>query len=413
MGDLIAALDVGTSKICAMIAEMVDEETLAVIGVGVVPSRGVRRGTVVNVQEVTAAIGEAVGQAERAADARIVNAYVSLSGAYVEAVPSRGVATIASRPIRTVTEDEIRRALENASAIALPPNRQVVQILPRSFKVDDQDGIREPLGMDGFRLEVDALVITAPTVAVQNLVKCVRANGIEVTELVLQGLASGLAVLTPEEQELGVAVLDVGGGTTDVALFLEGELWHVTATPVAGHHLTQDVAIGLRMPLSAAEDLKVRYGHVQPQWVSTDETVTIGGFGSGERRTISRHLLAQILEARAEEILDMAWKEVKASGYDGLLPAGVVMTGGSAQLAGFRDLARERLQVPVRVGMLPEIQGLSEEWRSPAFATVVGLLRWSMRHAPHISFPHAGGSQSSTGWRSRLSEWVRRLLPEG
>jgi len=414
VGDLIAALDVGTSKVCAMIAEIEDEENLAIVGVGVVPSRGVRRGAVVNVQEVTSAIAEAVAQAERAADARVVNAYVSLSGAYVEAVPSRGVVTISSRPMRTVTQEEVRRALENASAIALPPNRQVVQILPRSFKVDDQEGIREPLGMDGFRLEVDALVITASTVAVQNLVKCVRANGIEITELVLQGLASGLAVLTPEEQELGVAVMDIGGGTTDVALFLEGGLWHVAATPVAGHHLTQDVAIGLRMPLSAAEDLKVRYGHVQPQWVSIDETVTIGGFGSGERRTISRHLLAQILEARAEEILDMVWKEVKASGYDGLLPAGVVMTGGSAQLAGFRDLARERLQVPVRVGTLPQWQGLSPEWCSPAFATVVGLLKWGMRQSVMgLSFVHSGGKAGTVGWRSRLSEWLKRLLPEG
>ncbi len=412
VGDFIAALDVGTTKICAMIAEIVDEDTLAVVGVGAVPARGVRRGMVVNVQEVTTAIGEAVAQAERAANVRMANAFVSLSGASVEAVPSRGVATISSRPTRTVSQEDIRRALENASAIALPPHRQVVQTLPRSFKVDDQEGIREPLGMDGFRLEVDALVITASTVAVQNLVKCVRANGIEVDDLVLQALASGLAVLTPEEQELGVAVMDVGGGTTDVALFMEGSLWYTVATEVAGHYLTQDVAIGLRMPLSAAEDLKVRYGHVQPQWVSTDETITVGGFGNGERRTISRHLLAQILEARAEEILDLAWKEVKASGYDGLIPAGVVLTGGTAQLAGFRDLARERLQVPVRVGVLPDLQGLGEEWRTPAYATAVGLLFWGLRHTLGLSFAARGQSEVHGGWWGRFSDWLKRLLPE-
>ncbi len=398
-----------------MIAEVVDEDELVILGVGQVPSRGVRRGAVVNVQEVTAAIGEAVAQAERASNVRMANAYVSLSGHHVESMSTRGVVTISPQgTTRSVTQEDIERALENASAVVLPHNRQVVQTLPRTYKVDDQEGIREPLGMEGFRLEVDALVVTASTVAVQNLVKCVRANGIEIDDLVMQAVASGVAVLTTEERELGVAVMDVGGGTTDVAIFLEGSPWHVFSTPVAGHHLTQDVAIGLRMPLTAAEDLKVRYGHAMPQWVSTDETVAVGGFGDDGRRTVSRHMLAQILEARAEEILDMAWKGVKASGYDGLLPAGVVLTGGSAQMAGFRDLARDRLQVPVRVGTLPSLKGLSEEFRSPAYATALGLLIWGMRHMSGLAYgrvqsPGGGGSPL---W-GQIKDWLRRLLPEG
>ncbi len=413
MSDIIAGLDVGTTKICAMIAEVVDDQEIVILGIGETPSRGVRRGAVVNVQEVTAAIGEAVAQAERTADVRIANAFVSLSGHRVESVSSQGVVTISPRGSRSVTAEDIERALENASAVPLPHNREVIQTLPRTFKVDDQEGIREPLGMEGFRLAVDALVVTASTVAVQNLVKCVRANGIEIDNLVLQAVASGMAVLTSEEMELGVAVIDVGGGTTDVAIFLEGSPWHVFSTPVAGHHLTQDVAIGLRMPLAAAEQLKVRYGHAQPKWVSADETVSVGGFGDDGRRTVSRYFLSQILEARAEEIVDMAWKEVKASGYDGLLPAGVVLTGGSAQLAGLRDLARERLQVPVRLGTLPEIKGLPEEYRSPAYATVVGLLKWGARHPSALSYTQvASANKEGSGWWNRLSDWFKRLLPE-
>ncbi len=414
VSDMIAALDVGTTKICAMIAEVVDDSALVILGIGETPSRGVRRGAVVNVQEVTTAIGEAVAQAERTANVRIANAFVGLSGYHVESVVSHGVVTISPRGTRSVTSEDVERALENASAVPLPHNRMVVQTLTRMFKVDDQAGVREPVGMEGFRLEVDALVVTASSVAVQNLVKCVQANGIEIDQLVLQSVASGLAVLTPEEQELGVAVMDVGGGTTDVAIFLEGSPWHLFSTPVAGHHLTQDVAIGLRMPLAAAETLKIRYGHAQPKWVSTDETVSVGGFGDDGRRTVSRYFLSQILEARAEEILEMAWKEVKASGYDGLLPAGVVLAGGSAQLAGLRDLARERLQVPVRQGILPEIRGLPEEYRSPAYATVVGLLRWGSSHPDSLSYAQATLSRrEGPGLMSRLADWLRRLLPEG
>ncbi|NPA90108.1 MAG: cell division protein FtsA [Chloroflexi bacterium] len=412
MGDIIAALDVGTTKICAMIAEVEGEEHLTVLGVGQVPSRGVKRGTVVNVQEVTSAIGEAVAQAERTANIRVANAFVSFSGHHVESVPNRGMVTLSPRGTRSVTLEDVTRVLENASAIHLPPNREVIQTLPRMFKVDDQEGIREPLGMEGFRLEVDALVITASTVAVQNLVKCVRANGIEIDGLVLQGIASGMAVLTPEEQELGVAVLDVGGGTTDVAIFLEGSPWHVFATQVAGYHLTQDVAIGLRMPLAMAEALKVRYGHAQPKWVSPDENVGVEGFGDDSRRTISRHFLAQILEARAEEILDLVWRGIKASGYDGLLPAGVVLTGGSAQLAGFRDLARERLKVPVRIGHVPDLRGLPEEFHSPMYATVVGLLKWGAKQPGALSYGQIrSDAPQEEDWWGKMGDWFRRLLP--
>lgn len=412
MGDIIASLDVGTTKVCAMIAEVLAEDDLVILGVGEAPARGMRRGAVVNVQDVVAAVAEAVTQAERAANVRIGSAYVGLSGFQVESMGSRGVVTVSARGARGVSSEDVARALENARAVAIPHNREVVQTLPRTFKVDDQEGIREPLGMQGFRLEVDALVITALSVAVHNLVKCVQANGIDIADLVVQPVASGLAALSDEERELGVVVMDVGGGTTDVAIFLEGRPWHVLSVPVAGHHLTQDVAMGLRMPLVAAEDLKVHFGHVVPHWISADETVSTGTFGDEQRQTVSRHLLAQILEARAEEILDMAWREVKASGYDGLLPAGVVLTGGSAQLAGLKDMARDRLQMPVRVGKVPDLKGLGEEYQSPAYATAVGLLMWGAQHSVSLGYEQDrrfGGP----GWWPRLVDWLKRLLPEG
>ncbi len=412
MPDVIAALDIGTTKVCAMVAEIDTEDSLVVLGVGEAPTRGVRHGAVVNVNEVVVSIGEAVAQAERASNVRIANVYLGLSAVHVEAITSRGTATISPRGSRAITQQDIQRALETASVVRLPPNREVVQTLPRTFKVDDQEGVRDPLGMEGFRLEVDAIVLSAPTVTVQNLIKCVRASGIEVEDLIVEPIASGLAVLTEEEQELGVVIMDVGCGTTDLAIFMEGRPWYVAGTQVAGHYLTQDVAITLRMPMGDAEDLKIRYGHVQPQWVSEDETVSIGGFGDDSRRVISRHLLAEILQARAEEILELAWQEVKATGYDTLLPAGVVLTGGSALLPGFRDLAREVLQLPVRIGRLPPIKGLDEEHRSPAYATVLGLLKWAKEYPTGLGYEEHTHHEGDSAW-SRALEWFKRLLPMG
>ncbi len=412
MADVIAALDIGTTKVCAMVAEVEDEDSLVVLGVGEAPTRGMRQGAVVNVNEVILSIQEAVAQAERASNVRIANAFVGLSAVHVEAMASRGTATISPRGVRSITLQDVQRALETASVVRLPPNREVVQTLPRTYKVDDQDGVRDPLGMEGFRLEVDALVLSAPTVAVQNLLKCVRASGIAVDDLVVQPIASGLAVLTEEERELGVVVMDIGCGTTDVAIFMEGKPWYVAGTPVAGHYLTQDVAITLRMPMADAEDLKIRYGHAQPQWVSEDETISIDGFGETGRRVISRHLLAEILQARAEEILDLAWQEVKTTGYDSLLPAGIVLTGGSALLPGFRDLARDYLQLPVRIGRLPAVKGLDEEHRSPIYATALGLLIWGQKHPTQLGFEEKGPVDGSS-ILERLGEWFKRLLPAG
>ncbi len=412
MVDVIASLDIGTTKVCAMVAEIDTEDSLVILGVGEAPARGMRHGAVVNVTEVIASIREAVAQAERASNVRIANVYLGLSAVHVETIASRGTATISPRSSRGITMQDVQRALETASVVRLPPNREVVQTLPRTYKVDDQEGVRDPLGMEGFRLEVDALVLSAPTVTVQNLVKCVRASGIEVDDLVVEPIAAGQAVLTEEERELGVVVMDVGCGTTDLAIFMEGRPWYVAGTQVAGHYLTQDVAITLRMPMGDAEDLKIRYGHVQPQWVSEDETVTIGGFGEDGRRVISRHLLAEILQARAEEILELAWQEVKATGYDALLPAGVVLTGGSALLPGFRDLARDVLQLPVRIGRLPAVKGLDEEHRSPAYAAALGLLMWAHKHPTQLGFEERAQHETDSTW-ARVVEWLKRLLPMG
>ncbi len=403
MTELIAGLDIGTTKICAVIAEIDDEDHVHILGVGQVPSRGLRRGIVVNVAEATAAIGEAVEQAERAAQLPMQSAYVGVAGAHIAATPSRGVVAIGRG--RSITEDDVERALEAARAIAIPHNRDIIHALPRSFTVDDQEGVRDPVGMFAYRLEVDAQIITGASTSIQNLIRCVHAHGIEIDDLVLQPLASGMAVLTNAEQEMGVALADIGGGTTDIAIFLDGALWHTVVLDVGGNHMTQDVAIGLRAPFQTAEELKIRYGHAIPERVAADEELSAALFGDGGMQSVSRRFLSEILQARAEEILEFVLREVKRSGYDGLLPAGVVLTGGVAQMAGLRELSRDVLQLPVRVGIPNGVSGA--ELTDPAYATVIGLIHWGLQQRRSRATRRAAASPLL----DRILAWLRTLLP--
>lgn len=403
MTELIAGLDVGTTKVCAVICAVDDEDRVQVLGMGQVRSRGMRRGVVVNVAEATAAIGEAVEQAERAAQTPMQSAYVGIAGAHIAAIPSRGVVAVGRG--RSITAEDVERALEAARAIAIPHNREIIHTLPRSFTVDEQEGVRDPIGMVAYRLEVDAQVVTGASTSVQNLIRCVQAHGIEIDELVLQPLASGMAVLTSAEQEMGVALADIGGGTTDIAIFLDGALWHTVVLDVGGNHITQDVAIGLRAPFQTAEELKVRYGHALPERVAVDEELVAALFGDGGMQTVSRRFLSHIVQARVEEILELVLREVKRSGYDGLLPAGLVLTGGTAQLAGLRELSREILQLPVRVG-IPN--GFSTgELTNPAYATVVGLILWGLQQRRARPLRRGGASPLL----ERIVNWLRTLLP--
>ncbi len=409
MSDTICAIDVGTTKVCAFIAEVVDEDALEVVSVGKAPSEGMNKGVVVNVAAATAAIGQAIEEAERVANRSIGRAYVGIAGSHIQAHPSKGAVPI--NRTRIVSPEDVERVKEAARAIALPHNREIIHVVPRSFAVDEQEDLQDPLGMHGYRLSVDAQVISGASGAVRNLVRCVQTYGIEIEELVLQPLASGEAVLTNAEREMGVVVVDIGGGTTDLAMFMKGSLWHTVVLDIGGNHLTHDLAVGLGAPFSAAETLKVRYGHVLASRVAADQEVSVEVFGDleGGHRTVSRQLVAEILEARAEEMLELIMREIKRSGYEGLVPAGLVLTGGSSQLAGLRDLSRQLCQMPVRLGSPSSIPGLSDAWRTPDNATGVGMLLWAMHN--HWGSVGSRISKTSNPFVERILQWLRNLLP--
>jgi len=400
----IAAIDVGTTKICTVIGEVDEGAAVRIIGVGVVPSRGLRRGMVVNVAEASKAILESVERAERISGYTVERALVGVGGRHIEAFSSRGVAAV-TRGGRGVTVADINRVLEAARAVPLPHNRQVIHMIPRSYTVDGQEGIRDPLGLYGFRLEVDAHVVTGSTTAVRNLVKCVEDADVEVAELVLQPLAAAEAALTDAEREMGVALVDIGGGTTDIGIFVDGAICHTLILPVGGDHLTNDIAVGLRAPFPNAEEIKIQYGHALPEAVQ-EEHVEIVPFGSEGRQSVSRRYLAQIVCARMEEIFDLVQQEIKRSGYSELLPAGLVLCGGTAGLRGIEALGRKEMRLPIRVGRARDLHGLTDAVQGPAYAASVGLLLWSITH-PRIEAPDP---ERPSAWQ-RAMQWLSAFLP--
>lgn len=401
MDRTVVALDIGTTKICTLVAEVgpPPENIMRIVGVGVVPSKGIRKGVVVNVGEVTAAITESLHRAERTSGYAVASAYVGLAGAHISSINSRGVVAI-SRGERGIRPVDVERALEQARAIDIPHNREILHIIPRGFTVDGDDGVRDPLGMQAYRLEVEAHIVTGSTSSIRNLIKCVQNAGIQIDALVLEPLASGEAALTDIEREMGVVLVDIGGGTTDIAIFIEGSIWHTVVLPTGGEQITNDIAVGLRTPFATAEELKIKYGHALSHTILPEETVRVSMFGEDGQQSISRHFLSEIVEARAEEILEMIQKEIKRSGYDGLLPAGLVLCGGTAELAGMRDLARDILGLPARIGEPQNLRGLVDTLQSPAFTTSVGLLEWGIKHdlPQQTNHPPNGGSLKVPGW---------------
>lgn len=406
MEETFVALDVGTTKICTLVAEVKEEGGLRIVGVGIAPSRGLRKGVVVNVEEATEAIATSISKAEDISGYQIDRAYVGVSGGHISSVNSRGVAAI-SRGVRGVTLDDMDRAMDAAQAIAIPHNREIIHAIPRGYTVDGQDGVRNPLGLQGHRLEVEAHVVTGAVPPIHNLVKCVRAAGVEIIDLVLAPIAAGEAVLTTAEKEMGVILADIGGGTTDVAIFIDGSVWHTMVLSVGGNHLTNDIAIGLRAPFNVAEEIKVEHGHALPDLIPSEESIEIAAFGNEPRRTISRRRLAQIIEARSEEIFDLVFKEIKRSGYDGLLPAGLVLCGGTAELAGLQEFGSRALDLPTRVGNPQKLEGLVETLESPGYATSVGLLLWALRRTKDREI----APRTTSNFLRRLRGWLKVLLP--
>jgi cell division protein FtsA len=409
---IIVAMDIGTTKICTLVGREEAPGQLRILGVGIEPSQGIRKGVVVDMVAASQAIVRSVEKAERTSGLEIDSALVSLAGSHVSSVNSRGVVGVTGR---TISEDDMARAVDAARAVAIPHNREVIHIIQRGFSIDGQEGVRKPLGMHGYRLEVETHIITASAASVENLRQCVGAAGVEVTQFVLNPLASAEAVLTETEREMGVVVCDMGGGTTDIAIYIGGDVWHTNVLAVGGDHITSDIAHGLRLPVSQAEEVKIKHGHAIKSEVSPEEAFTIKPFGEEQPVEINRQELAYVIEARVEEIFGLVLQEIKRSGYDGLLPAGMVLTGGSSALPGIRQLASRTLGVPVRIAGPENLIGMTDKLEGPAFSTSIGLMRWAMLMSGLFIEPtrkprHSSARSSGLNIES-IKEFIRRLMP--
>lgn len=372
----VAAIDVGTTKVCTVVADLNEAGTPRIVGVGIAPSVGLHKGLVVNINEARESIKESVRKAEQSSNYKVESAYVGVTGRHVASLNNRGVVAI-TRNDRVVRTDDLRRVLSSAQSVKIPSDRKLLHVIPRSYAVDGQAHVKNPIGMHGFRLDVETHVITAAVTSIQNLIKCIRSIGIDIEDLVLEPLASSEAILTPDEKEVGVILADIGGGTTDIAVFKEGSIWHTSILPVAGYQLTRDVSIGLGLPFDVAEEMKKRYGSVMPVYESkTEDSTAISQDGHG----VSYQDLCDIIRARIEEVMKLILLELPNSEYETLVPAGLVLTGGSSNLAGIATLGREILQLPVRVGAPSNMEGISDALCDPAYATSVGLLAWGINH---------------------------------
>ena len=370
--DLLVGLDIGTSKVVAVVAELRPDGAYEVIGMGQTESKGLKKGVVVNIEATVQSIQKALEEAELMADCKIGEVFTGIAGSHIRSFNSSGMVAIKDKE---VTSTDVARVIETAKAVNIPTDQQILHILTQEFIIDGQEDVREPIGMSGIRLEVKVHIVTGAVSAAQNIVKCVRRCGLEVHDLILQPLASSLAVLTEDEKELGVVLVDIGSGTTDIAIFSEGAIRHTAVIPIAGDQITNDVAMALRTPTPDAEDIKVKYGIAKQVLADPDEMIDVPGVGDRGPRTLSRQALAAVIEPRVEELFSLVHQVVRESGYEELLSSGVVLTGGTAMMPGMVELGEDMFLKPVRVGV-PEYRGnLHEVVKSPRYATVMGLLQ--------------------------------------
>jgi cell division protein FtsA len=404
---VLVAIDVGTSKVVALVGEVGRDGVVNVIGKGVVPANGMKKGVVINIEQTVGSIHGAVEQAERLSGMRLEAAFVGVGGNHIESLNSRGAVAV-SGPHREVAREDIDRATEVARAVTIPSNREMLHVLPRGFVVDGQEGVKDPLGMSAVRLEVETHIVHGSATALQNLTKCIRQAGVRVDELVVESLASGEAVLSDTERELGVAVADVGAGTTDLAVYLDGSPFHTTVVPIGGMNVTADLAIGLKTNLVAAETLKLAHGIARPDGIDPDDEVPLEEIG-GEARTALRLDVAEIIEARMRELFEKIGEEL-ARAHSTRLPAGIVLTGGGSLLAGTADLGREVLQMPVRVAVPGGVGGLTDGLIAAPFATSIGLLEWAARIVTS-SEPTRYESAPAGGAMGRVRDFFKGLFP--
>nr|HET6901972.1 cell division protein FtsA [Ktedonobacteraceae bacterium] len=407
---VIVGIDVGTTNICVLVGELDRDGKLNIVGVGTCPSQGLRRGVVVNIEETVTSIAAALDRAERLSGKKITTAYVGIAGSHIASENSKGFVAI-SPSHRDIIQNDISRAIEVARAIAIPANREVIHVIPRGYVVDGQEGIKNPIGMSGFRLEVETHIITGAVSSIHNLIKCVHKARVEIEDLVLEPLASSEAVLVDGETDLGVALVDIGGGTTDIAVFSDGAIWQTVVLPIGGNLITSDIAIGLRLPFGVAEELKVTYGHCDPSTIADDDMIELAQFMPDCDDLVPRKLLAEIIQARVEELFEMVHEEIRKSGYDGLLPAGLVLTGGTAELPGIQSLAGQILDLPTRIGSPLGLHGLSDSISRPAYATAVGLLQWALTHTSFLVEEDEPEESGASGFASRFGRWLRAFIP--
>ncbi|HPW45189.1 MAG TPA: cell division protein FtsA [bacterium] len=368
--DLVVGLDIGTTKICAIVGEVTDDG-IDIVGIGTHPSKGMRKGVVINIESTVSSIKKAVEEAELMAGCEITSAFAGIGGGHIKGINSHGIVAIKDRE---VCSSDVDRVIDAAQAVSIPLDREVIHVIPQQFIVDDQDGVKDPVGMSGVRLEAKVHIVTGAVTSAQNIIKCCNRAGLNVNDIVLQQLASSEAVLSPDEKELGVALVDIGGGTTDIAIYSGGSIVYTAVLTLGGHHLTNDVAVGLRTPAHEAEKIKQRYGCCTAGLVHKDETIEVPSVGGRVPRVLSRQILAEILEPRMEEIFTLVQKEIVRSGYEEMIAAGIVVTGGTSMLDGSDALAEQVFNLPVRKGIPKKIGGLVDVVKYPMYATGVGLV---------------------------------------
>ncbi|MBF0296312.1 MAG: cell division protein FtsA [Magnetococcales bacterium] len=403
--NLIVGLDIGTTKICCIVADVQPDGRLDVIGIGSHPSRGLRKGVVIDIDSTVESIRMAVEEAEMMAGVEINMVYAGIAGGHIKSGNSNGV--VATRD-GEVTPSDVQRVLDAARAQSIPMDREILHVIPQEYILDGQDGIKEPLGMSGVRLEAKVHIVTGAVASAQNIIKCVNRCGLDVGDIILEQLASSEAVLTADEKELGVCLLDIGGGTTDIAIFSDGHIKHTAVLAIGGDHLTNDIAVGLRTPTREAEQLKRKYGCALASMVSPEEAIEVPSIGDRKSRSLTRHILAEIIEPRVEELFTLVNREIVRSGFEEHIAAGVVLTGGSAITEGMVELAEEVFNKPVRRGLPQGVGGLTDVVASPIFATAVGLVQFASRNERDASrhmAPPTGGMPIKNVFQ-RMREWL-------
>src|SRR6266513_1410057 len=401
--NLIVALDVGTSKVACLVAELRTDASLEILGMGGHESKGLKKGVVVNIEATVGAIQRALEEAELMADCKISSAFVGIAGSHIRSFNSTGMVAIKDREVSAL---DVERAIDTARAVNIPTDQQILHVLRQEFIIDGQEDVREPIGMSGVRLEVKVHIVTGAVSAAQNVVKCVRRCGLEVNDLILQPLASSRAVLSEDEKDLGVCLLDIGGGTTDIAVFTHGAIRHTAVVPIAGDQITNDIAMALRTPTADAEELKVRHGCALRQLAEAGQMIEVAGVGDRPPRMLSRQTLAEVIEPRVEELYTLIQQVLRDSGYEELLSSGVVLTGGSAVMQGMVELGEEIFHMPVRLGIPRYTGSLSDVVRSPRYATGVGLLLEGVVQTQRGLIVRQGGSVRQV--LKRMRQWFQR-----